>query len=116
MTVSPKLIQAVKDRVIEADQVLGGMTDEHLKWIKGWSYYRFNRTKYIDFLLDFNSKPRKITVIVRSPDGKIMSKAKWLWFRYSLWRTNDEKDMCKHLGLDEWIVRFVRSAPKVENK
>lgn len=111
MIISEPLFKAIKTRVQEADAPLGYLTDIHLKWIKLWACLRFNHTKHIDFFLYFHSTPRRMFVVVRAPNGKMINRIRWMWYRYGLWRTKDEIDMPKHLVLNEWTIQFCRKTP-----
>ena len=116
MIVSEPLFQAIKKRIEETDKPLGYLTDGHLKWIKSWSYWRFNHTRNIDIFLDFHSTPRRMFVVVRSRSGGKINIIIWIWYRYSLWRTKDEIDLPKHLVLNEWTIKFCRKPPQDAEK
>jgi hypothetical protein len=97
---------------------LGYLTDEHLKWVKGYVYYRFG-TKMVSFFIDFNSRPRRLFITPLSPDGKIVSRIKWLeWMIKMWWHKSNKKPLLhpsfwpKVLDLPEWKIIFSRKKGK----
>lgn len=109
------IAKVVQERLREADAPLGYLTDQHLQWVKGYVYYKFN-TKVVAFHIDFNSSPRQLTVIPSLPDGKIIPRLRWVKMMWDLWRSKDPLNPRLHpdfwpkeLDLPEWKISFSRT-------
>ena len=118
LNVTP-LVSVVKDRLQEFDAQIGGLTDSHLKWIKGYVYYTLG-SKQTGFFFD-NTNPEERLLIVQPllSDGSVMSKVAWIKFKVKLFLIRNKNKPLLHpdfwpkeLGLINCVVRFVRMAPK----
>jgi|GEM_PF-6802927 len=106
------------DRIRDADAPLGYLTDNHLKWIRSYVYWKFN-TKMVSFYIDFDSRPRRLFVVPLMDDGKIFSRYKWVKMMWALWRIkNPSKPLLhpsfwsKSIDLLEWKIIFSRAPIK----
>ena len=109
------IAKVVQDRLREADAPLGYLTDHHLRWIRGYVYYKFG-TKVVSFSIDFNSEPRRLTIIPALPDGKIVPRLRWVKMMWDLRRSRDPLNPMLHpdfwpkeLDLPEWTIKFSRT-------
>lgn len=107
------IIEAVKQKVHEADRPLGFLKDAHLKWLIGFTYLFFD-TRRADFDIDFVKYIIHITPYQANKGAKIpVEWRKWLRFKWVLWRKKHERDIMPYLGLSHWRVIFHRTRPKV---
>jgi hypothetical protein len=113
-----QLVKCVADNVRKADAPLGYLTDEHIKWIKGFIYYMLG-SKNTNIYLNFNSTPRLMFVNPLDKNGKILNVYKWLRFKYKLYCTKDAKKplldpnkWSDSLDLKEWKITLCRVLPK----
>jgi hypothetical protein len=104
----------IQERIMEGDAPLGYLTDNHLKWIRGYVYYRFG-FKNVLFGIDFTSKPRRVFITPVMADGKIINRLQWMKMMFSLWRSKDSNKPLLHpcfwsgaLNLHEWKFVFSR--------
>ena len=112
------IAKVAQERLREADAPLGYLTDHHLKWIKGYVYYKFG-LKMVSFFIDFHSNPRRLFVVPRMDDGKIIPILQWVKMMWTLHKARDPLTPLLHpdfwpkgLDLVEWKVIFSRKPVK----
>ena len=112
------IAKIAQERIREVDAPLGYLTDNHLKWMKGWVYYEFG-TKMVSFYMDFDSRPRRLYIVPSTIDGKIISRYKWLSIIVGLWLKKDPKKPLLHpefwpaaIDLLEWKIILRRTPIK----
>jgi len=117
-----KAAEYVQQRIIEGDAPLGYLTDDHLKWIRGYVYYKFG-IKNVLFGIDFTSKPRRVYITPVMDDGKIINRLQWLKTMFLLWRSKDMNKPMLHpcfwpsvLTLYEWKFILSRKEKKSKRK
>jgi hypothetical protein len=112
------IAKIAQERIREADAPMGYLTDNHLRWIKGYVYWKFN-TKVVSFYVDFDSRPRRLYIVPSLPDGKMISRYQWLKMMWSLWKIKNPNKPLLHpmfwpaaIDLIEWKIIFSRTPVK----
>lgn len=112
------ITQIVKDRLQDLDDQMGGLQDNHLKWIRGYVYYQLN-TKLVQFYFDNCSRPRRLLVLPFMPNGQVMNRFNWLRFKWRMVVQFSKKQPLlhpyfwpTHMGLKDTTIQFIRTKPK----
>lgn len=109
-----KLNEKVQEMLQKFDkEYLGGLTDNHIKWLKVYCLERFgNKNPHI--IIDIHTRPKDIRITPITSDGKIININLWLQFQEDF-LDKDQEEMPGFLGLNGWRIRFARM-PKKEKK
>jgi hypothetical protein len=99
----------LKERVQEADKALGGLTDQHLKWLVGYTRLMF-KADHVKIGVDLPNR----TIYLTPYNGAkmVVGLLYWCRARYRQWRKRDVQDLPKWLGIPEWTICFTRNFPK----
>ena len=103
------------DIVRKENEVVGGITPHHVKWLTMFTYTQFN-TRQASISFDLNSNPRRIIINPRKNDGSNFGVAEWAKLKFMLKYKKVETDLPGYIGLKNFTIEFVRVAPEADLK
>lgn len=94
-----QVVSLVQKRVENAVSELGGLDDNHLKFLAYWLRYEM-RCPHYRLEMDYQSKPKLMTIHVFSQE--------WVEFYLKPKVPDITGKIAKYLKLDQWNIQFAR--------